>query len=225
MSNSDLISVIIPVKNGGKYLSQTLDGIKNQGMKVEIIVVDDGSTDSTAEIAKTYNCTIVSHETSVGAVAAINSGLKVAAGKYVMFHDADDIMRDKVLEKLYKELVSDKDYSAIEAKVQDFYSPDMTEEERTKILIKSEPDWGLFTGAILMKKDIFDKVGLFNENLKAGEIIEWQSKMDLNGLKVKKVDFVSTDRRIHASNFGRTNRSAEFKDYAAILRARLSSRK
>ena len=76
-----------------------------------------------------------------------------------------------------------------------------------------------------MKKDIFDVIGLFNENLKAGEILDWQTKMDSNGLKVKKVDFVSTDRRIHSSNFGKTNRNAEFKDYAAILRARLNGRK
>ena len=135
MSNSDLVSVIIPVKNGGKYLSQALDGIKNQGMKVEIIVVDDGSTDNTAEIVKTYNCTIVSHETSVGAVAAKNSGLKITKGKYVMFHDADDIMRDNALEKLYKELVSAEDYSAVEAKVQDFYSRDLSEEERNRAVL------------------------------------------------------------------------------------------
>ena len=225
MYSFDLISVIIPVKNGGKYLPQALDGIIKQEMNVEIIVVDDGSTDNTAEIAKDYKCELITRQISKGAVAAKNSGLKVAKGKYVIFHDSDDIMRDNALEKLYKELESEEEFSAVEAKVQDFYSPDLPEDERRKTLIKTEPYWGLFTGAILMRKVIFDKIGLFNEDLKAGEIIDWQTKMDSNGLKVKKVDFVSTDRRIHSSNFGRTDKSTEFKDYAAILRARLSLRK
>lgn len=225
MRNSGLISIIIPVKNGGKYLSQGLDGIIKQDMNVEVIVVDDGSTDNTAKIANKYKCELITHGISKGAVAAKNSGLKVAKGKYIMFHDSDDIMRDNALEKLYKELESEEDFSAVEAKVQDFYSPDLSEEERRKILIKPEPYWGLFTGAILMRKEIFDKIGLFNEDLKAGEIIDWQTKMDSNGLKIKKIDYISTDRRIHSSNFGRTDKSAEFRDYAAILRARLSLRK
>ena len=55
----------------------------------------------------------------------------------------------------------------------------------------------------------------------AGEIIEWQSKMDSNGLKIKKIDFVSTKRRVHSTNFGKTNQKTEFKNYAAILRAKL----
>lgn len=75
-----------------------------------------------------------------------------------------------------------------------------------------------------MKKEIFNTIGLFNENLKAGEIIEWQQKMDSAGLKIKKLDYTSTNRRLHSSNFGKTNKTAELKDYAAILRAKLASK-
>lgn len=221
---NDLISVIIPVKNGGKYISQAIEGILNQKMNVEIIVVDDCSEDNTIEIAKKYNCKIVHHDCPKGQVAGKNNGLKVAKGKYIMFHDHDDIMRNGTLETLYNEQISDKNISAVEAKVQDWYSPDLSDEEKKKTQIKQEPYWGLFTGAILMKKEIFDVIGLFNENLKAGEIIEWQQKMDSAGLKIKKLDLVSTDRRIHSSNFGKTNKTTELKDYAAILRAKLAAK-
>ena len=223
MINSDLISVIIPVKNGGKYLSQVLDAIVKQGLNVEIIVVDDGSEDNTVEIAKEYGCKIISHETSKGPVAAKNSALKVAKGKFILFHDSDDIMKEGALSKLYKEISSDDSIFAAEAKVQDFYSPDMPQDERARTQIKTEPYWGLFTGAILMRREVFEIIGLFNESLHAGEIIDWQSKMETNGLKIKKIDYVSTDRRIHSSNFGKTNKQAEFKDYAAILRAKLAA--
>lgn len=216
---NDLISVIIPVKNGGKYIKEAIDGIQKQEMNVEIIVVDDCSTDNTVEIAESYGCKIVKHETSKGQVAGKNSGLKVASGKYILFHDHDDIMQDGALKRLYDEF--EPDVMAVEAKVQDWYSPDLPEEERTKTPIKQEPYWGLFTGAILIKKDVFDKIGHFNELVHTGEIIEWQSKMDSNGFKIKKIDFVSTHRRVHATNFGKTHQKTEFKNYAAILRANL----
>jgi len=223
--DTDLISIIIPVKNGSNYLSQAINGIIKQGMNVEIIVVDDASDDCTCEIAEKYNCKLVKHDISGGPVVAKNNGLKVASGKYIMFHDHDDIMRDNALKYLHNELISDKNISAVEAKVQDFYSSDITEEEKNKTKIRQEPYWGLFTGAILMKKNVFDKIGLFDESLHAGEIIAWKSRMDSNNLKIKKVDFVSTDRRIHSSNFGKMNRTAELKDYAAILRTKLASKK
>ena len=218
---NDLISVIIPVKNGsrGKYLNQAIEGIQAQNMNVEIIVVDDCSTDNTVEIAQSYGCKVVKHDTPKGQVTGKNSGLKAACGKYILFHDHDDIMTEGALKKLYDEF--EPDIMATEAKVQDWYSPDLSEEERAKTLIKQEPYWGLFTGAILIKKEAFDKIGLFNEAVQTGEIIEWQSKMDSNGLKIKKIDFVSTMRRIHSTNFGKTHQNTEFKNYAAILRAKL----
>lgn len=216
---NDLISVIIPVKNGSNYINQAIEGILKQNMNVEIIVVDDCSTDNTVEIAEGYGCKIVRHEASKGQVAGKNSGLKVAKGKYILFHDHDDIMQNGALKKLYEEF--EPDVMAVEAKVQDWYSPDLSEKERKNIHIKPEPYWGLFTGAILIKKEVFDTIGEFNESVHTGEIIEWQSKMDLNGFKIKKIDFVSTKRRVHSTNFGKTNKQTEFKNYAAILRAKL----
>ena len=222
---NDLISVIIPVKNGSKYLSEAIEAIISQNMNVEIIVVDDCSEDNTVEIAKKYNCKIVKHDSPKGQIAGKNSGLKIAQGKYILFHDHDDITQEGSLKKLYDEFLKDDTISAVEAKVQDFYSPELSKEQRTQTFIKKEPYWGLFTGAILIKKDIFDKIGLFTEGLYTGEIIEWHSKMATAGLKIKKIEDVATNRRIHSSNFGKTNRATEFKNYASILRARLASGK
>ena len=222
---NDLISVIIPVKNGSKYIIEAIDNIKKQDMNVEIIVNDDCSSDNTVELAKNKDCIVIKNETCKGPVAGKNNALKIVHGKYILFHDHDDIMREGSLKKLYDELVSDESISAVEAKVQDWYSPDLSEEEKSKTPIKQEPYWGLFTGAILMKKDVFDKIGFFNEAVHTGEIIEWQSKMDSFGLKIKKLDFVSTDRRIHSSNFGKTNKNTEFKNYAAILRAKIAAQR
>ena len=78
--------------------------------------------------------------------------------------------------------------------------------------------------AILMRRRIFDTIGLFSTEQAAGEIIDWTFRMRQYGLDVKKIDMVSADRRVHGSNFGRTRRNEEFKDFAAILRARIAGK-
>ncbi len=219
--SNKLISIIIPVKNGENYLAEALQGIKNQNMHVEIIVVDDGSTDNTAQLAEKLGCIVLKHEKCLGPVIAKNNALKIAQGDLILFHDHDDIMNPNSLAMLYNELEANPQISAVMAKVQDFYSPDMPEEEQKKTIIKKDPYWGLFTGAVLMRKSVFDTIGPFNENITAGEIIGWQSRMQQFNLQIKKIDYVSTQRRIHASNFGKTQAKKEFKDYTLLLRNKL----
>ena len=217
-----LISVIIPVKNGANYIKEALEGIQQQGMNLEIIVADDVSTDNTCQIAQDYGCKVVKHDIQKGQVAGKNSGLKVAQGKYILFHDHDDVMQPGALQKLYEAL--EPGVMAVEAKVQDWYSPDFPAAERAKIILKPAPYWGLFTGAILIKKEVFDHIGYFNESVYCGEILEWKSKMDANRFRIKKLDFVSVRRRIHATNFGKTHRRTEFQNYATLLREKFKNK-
>ena len=216
-----LISIIMPVKNGENYLKEALENIKEQNLNMEIIVVNDGSTDNTENVAKEYGCIVINKEKSEGPVKAKNDALKMANGEYILFHDHDDLMRGNALKTLYNEIENDINISAVEAKVKDFISPDVPQEEAIRTVIKPEAYFGLFSGAILIRKAVFDVIGFFDESVTAGEIIDWQGKMDKNNLKIKKIDFISTDRRIHSTNFGKTQRKTEFKDYAALLRARL----
>ena len=209
----------MPVKNGEKYLKEAIEGIKKQKMNVEIIVVNDGSTDSTEQIAKETGCVVINHAQSKGQVVAKNTGIKNAHGEYIIFHDGDDIMNNNALEVLYDTLEADQSLAAVMAKVKDFVSPDI--EEPTQESVKADPYYGLFTGAVLMRRNVFDKIGYFNENVHTGEIIEWMNKMAEHKLKIKKVDFVATNRRIHSHNFGKTHRTTEFQNYAQILRQNL----
>jgi hypothetical protein len=103
--------------------------------------------------------------------------------------------------------------------VKDYLSPEIASMPGTTI--RPEPYYGLFTGAILIRKSVFDEIGPFSEDRRTGEIIEWQSRMDKFGFLIKKTGIVSTDRRIHNTNFGKTNKGDEYKDYASVLRQRL----
>ena len=217
------VSIIIPVRNGSNYLQDALDHIRRQNVSVEIIVIDDASTDNTANIAKENGCIVISNETCQGQVVGKNKGIHIAKGEYIMFHDHDDMMTDGALANLISAM--DNDTTAVMAKVEDFYSPEMTEQQRKESQIKSEPYYGLFTGAIITHRSAFDTIGDFSENISAGEIMEWEQRMNQHGLKIKKIDIVACKRRIHTSNFGKTNKQKEFKDYAAILRARILASK
>ena len=100
------VSVIIPVYNTEKYLRECLDSVVNQTLKeIEIICVDDGSTDSSLEILKEYaekdnRFTIITQE-NLHAGVARNAGLAVARGEYVYFLDSDDYIKICFIEKMY----------------------------------------------------------------------------------------------------------------------------
>lgn len=107
--NSPKVSVIIPVYNAEKYLRQCLDSVVNQTLReIEIICVDDGSTDNSLAILREYEAqderVKVLTQENQGAAVARNAGLDIAKGKYLSILDADDFFRNIMLEKAYKRL-------------------------------------------------------------------------------------------------------------------------
>ena len=106
MDMNPKVSVIIPVYNVEKYLRQCLDSVVNQTLRdIEIICVDDGSTDTSLEILREYQSKdsriMVLHQENINAGAARNHGLKYAHGKYLSFLDSDDFFELDMLEKAY----------------------------------------------------------------------------------------------------------------------------
>ena len=130
------VSVIIPVYNTEKYLRECLDSVVNQTLKdIEIICVDDGSTDSSPEILREYaakdsRIKVYTQEKS-NAGAARNNGLLHASGEYCIFLDADDFFVTYLLEKSYKKALADT--SDIVAFHFYRYYEDGTTEKRTGI--------------------------------------------------------------------------------------------
>ena len=115
MNNDPLISIIIPVYNAEKYLSQCLKSIIEQSYNnLEIILINDGSTDDSKnicdKIASKDKRIIVIHKENGGISSARNKGLDIAKGEYIAFCDDDDIIHTNMIELLYKNLVhSDAD--------------------------------------------------------------------------------------------------------------------
>lgn len=107
--SSTYVSVIIPVYNSEKLLNQCLDSVLNQTLKdIEIICVDDGSTDESLKILKeyekNYKRVIVLSQKNSGAGVARNKGMEIAKGQYIAFIDSDDWIEPDTLEKLYENI-------------------------------------------------------------------------------------------------------------------------
>lgn len=110
MNSTELISVIVPVYNVEAYLPKCLETICHQTYRnLEIILVDDGSTDSSGricdEFAKKDQRTVVIHQLNQRQWAARNAGLRVATGEYIMFVDGDDYIHLDAVRVMYEAII------------------------------------------------------------------------------------------------------------------------
>lgn len=217
---SILFSVIIPCRNGADYLPAAVAGIRRQNMPVEIIVIDDGSTDDTALVAQKLGCTVSSIPHS-GLSAARNRGLELARGNCILFHDHDDVMREDALQRLHSELQQNSALQIVMAKAEDFVSPELDEEDKKRLAPRTAPYYGLLSGAVLIRREVFDIIGAFTEDLATGQTMDFLIRAEKSGIRVGRMDFTAVDRRLHNNNMGRTMQMQEHKDYASILRMKL----
>ena len=142
-----LISIIIPVYNVEKYLSRCLDSVINQTYKnLEIILIDDCSTDNSLEICKKYKeqdnrIVVVGHERNRGASAARNTGMKTMHGEYVTFIDSDDFVHKDYVLHMYNLMTK---YNCDIVQTAFFFGdanifPQETKKE--KIILKNKSSW------------------------------------------------------------------------------------
>lgn len=208
------LSIVIPAYNAEKYLEDAVNSIDYE--EAEIIVVNDGSTDATLEIANRLGCRVVDQKNE-GLAKARNNGAQVASGDILLFLDSDDCFFPQSIEKLLERY--DKN-SIVRGRAVEYYSEDLPEDERKKLELKKGAFFGLITGC-LIPKEIFNVLGGFSESVGAGEAIEFTLKAKDAGIRIEDFELDVVRRRIHSSNFGRNHKQEEFRSYLSILKARM----
>ena len=171
------ISVIVPIYNVEKYLRKCLDSLVNQTFKdFEVILVNDGSTDSSQDIIDEYKSKYpfikAIKKENGGMSSARNVGLEYATGEYIAFVDSDDYVEIFFLEKLYNKAIEDNsdmvicDYYGLNEEEKRYIKCHMlfSPEQKREYLVSPPMVWNK-----LIKKTILDKVkfreGIFYEDL------------------------------------------------------------
>lgn len=192
-----LVSVIIPAYNSSQYISETIDSVLKQSYKhLEVIVVDDGSTDNTLQIAEKFEKygVRVYAQKNKGACAARNYGYQLSKGEFIQFLDADDVLAPDKIEKQLNELLKYDNYHdlLIHCKWGRFRDGEEVYHWGPDVSIRTDlkpVDWLIInhmsiTGCWLTHRDLIEKGGRWNEDLKRNQDGEFFSRVMLQASKV-----------------------------------------
>ncbi len=217
-SKNPLISVIIPTYNTELYLEEALESIQNQDYpNIEIIVVDDGSTDNTAEILKKYDVQYY-YQKNNGVSSAMNSGFELAKGEYIASLDADDLWNSNKLSLQMKMFEEDSNLEIVFCHVKQFVCPKINLLDTQLSISKDKAIMKGFSSiAMLIKEESFKKIGNFNESYKYGDFIEWFGRAQDKNVKYTIHDNILAYRRIHKSNMTKNKADAR-QDYLRIVK-------
>ncbi|MFT4519066.1 MAG: glycosyltransferase involved in cell wall biosynthesis [Halioglobus sp.] len=214
------ISVVIPVFNGSKYIAQAISSVRaNEYADIEIVVVDDGSTDDTA-IVIDQSCPDVRyiHQENAGTGAARNYGVRESTGEFIAFLDADDLWTQQKLALQVSAFASDSNLDVVWGHVQEFTEDQNPEESAGRPLAGQHP------GAALFRADALRNSGGFSIGLRNAEVVEWVSRITTAGLQQLMLPEVVMYRRLHTQNKGRDNPAAH-REYLLVLKRHLDRRR
>ncbi len=219
-----LVSVIMPVYNCEKYLSDALNSIVSQTYNhFEIILLNDGSTDRSEEIAVRFKQRIRYHyQANSGIGAARNAGIDMGSGSFFAFLDADDVWTHEKIALQMASFRSNPDLDVVFGHVRQFISPELPSDIKVQLKCPQEPMPGRLPGAMLVRRESFFRVGYFSRAI--GEALDWILRAEDLGLKTKMLSDVVLHRRLHSTNSVLVNPDVRM-DYVRYLKSALDRRR
>jgi glycosyltransferase involved in cell wall biosynthesis len=220
------VSVIIPVRNGERYLAEALGSVRAQSYRhLEVLVVDDGSEDGTAEVVRRARDPRVRYvyQEPGGAAAARNHGIRLARGHYLAFLDADDLWDENKLGLQVAALAgpgSPPDMVFGHARAFAGHPAELPAEPGAP---RHEVP-GYSSGTLLIGMETFRRVGFFDARWRVGEFIDWYLRAVEAGLTHVMLPDVVLHRRIHGDNVTRRAGAAR-SDYARVVAAAIARRR
>jgi glycosyltransferase involved in cell wall biosynthesis len=206
-----LVSVVMPAFNAERYLREAIDSVLAQTHRpLELIVVDDGSTDATADVMASYGARIIAVDglENRGIGAARNRGIAEARGSFIAFMDADDIWPADKLARQLAVLAADPALDLSFGHLQCFISPELPEDVKALRHCPPDPLPAFVAATMLARRASFDRVGLFDPSLRVGEFIDWYARARDAGLRSHLHGDIFLMRRIHETNTGVTQRTS-----------------
>lgn len=227
-----LVSCVVPVFNGEATLAETLQSILQQTYPhLEILVVDDGSTDGTSSILESFAGKIKRmSQPHAGPAAARNLAIRAAQGDLIAFLDADDLWHADKIRWQTEYLLEHPELQVSFTHVKNFWSPEAAEEKKrfeSQNLVKLIHPFHL--PSFMGRRSVFEIVGLFREDLIIGEDSEWFTRMKTAGIKYDVLPKELVLRRLHAKNLTRdlavaTREEIQQRALEALKRSRMTER-
>lgn len=227
MSDDLRLSVVVPAFRAAPYLAEALTSVLTQDRPPdEVVVVDDGSDDATAEVAEGFAPTVrlVRHAANRGVAAARNTGVTATTGELVAMHDADDVMRPDRLRRQVDALVAaGPEVVAVFGRVHSFTDDGTPLPPWAEAGTAGDAPYGI--GHLLLRREALAEVGPFDESMRVGEDTDWVARAEAAGRTVLRLDAVLADRRWHAANLSAPGAGPHRAEFAHIARKRLAARR
>jgi glycosyltransferase involved in cell wall biosynthesis len=216
------ISVIITVYNREAYLAEAIESALAQTRPAaEIIVVDDGSTDRTGEIARSYAKVSCLTQENRGIGGARNSGLARATGDLIAFLDSDDAWTPRKLELQAAALELHPELDFVFCHMKNFLSPEIDPASRPRF--DEREIVACIASGVLGRRAAFDRLGPFPTERGLPEFVPWFGRASDAGLKHLILPEVLLRRRVHPGNS--VHRADIKKGYVRILKQRLDEKR
>jgi glycosyltransferase involved in cell wall biosynthesis len=239
VSDTELISVVIPVFNAEAFVVEAVESVRRQGYPcLEIIAVDDGSSDRSAEVLAALGDIRIVRQQHAGIAAARNAGVEAATGQWLTFLDADDVWCDHKLERQLHVVCSQPELHMVGGRIESFIDPSCPpglaamQRGPTKYLAEDRHDSATpenlatvnAVGTLLIRRQDFLRVGKFDTTLQIGEFIDWHSRAMVCGLREHVIDATVLRRRIHGNNTTLRQRAA-FGDFLSVVKLHLNRKR
>ncbi|MBP6723305.1 MAG: glycosyltransferase [Halioglobus sp.] len=218
MKDLPLVSVILPVYNGEQFLAEALDSVLAQTYpRIEVFVMDDGSSDDSGSIAKRYPTTSYHKLAHQGVAAARNAGVRLSAGDILAFIDQDDLWTpDKTAEQL-RYLQEHSTVDIVSCHTEFFLDgidskPNWLREARFQ-----KPGKNFTLGSSLIRRSVLEYVGFFDTLYKSASDYDWFVRALDADSQIGHMDAIFLKRRLHQRNH--SNDASSVRELIAIHRA------
>jgi glycosyltransferase involved in cell wall biosynthesis len=226
VASRPLVGVVIPMYDSEAYVGQAIESVLGQTHQaIDLIVVDDGSTDRSRAVAQRYEPRVrIVPRPHGGISAARNTGIDAAEGDYLAFLDADDLWEPQKLELQLGAFEREPCPDLVFGRMRQFKSPDLDDTAAARIRCPAGLQRGYLPSGLLAAREAFERVGPFATHLHVGEFIDWMARARERGLREVMLSDHLWWRRLHDTNQSVRHRS-EMADFAYILKASLDRRR
>ncbi len=200
-----MISAILPVKDGERYLAEAIESILGQSRPPEeLIVIDGNSTDRSPEIAGSYPEVTLIRQTGDGLAQAWNQAVRASSGDLIAFLDGDDYWLPGNLETQSRLLEERPELAGSLGRVKFELMPGEPPPPGFRMNLLEGDHIGPMPGNALVRREVFESVGYFDESYRLSMDVDWFARIKDAGLELGIIDEVVLIKRFHSSNLSHT---------------------